>query len=125
MAIEPDEQVAGRPPDAGVQCLRDPAGRILENDQRNSSSFGGGTQPLDRGVRGAAVGDEQLDLAGEILRGNVGHELLDVLGLVQHRDDDRDPIDRRRTRVGDALGSGRRHSLILGGEWAVNRSQRG
>jgi hypothetical protein len=55
-------------------------------------------EPVDGAVSGTPVRDEGLDLTVDVLRRDVGDEMLDVLGLVEHRDDDRDSLDARHGR---------------------------
>jgi len=96
VGTEHDDQVAARLPDARVQSVRHPLRRVLQHRQPKAAPIGCSAEKLDRIVRRAAVGDQQLEFAGEILARHVLDEVRDVLGFVQHRHDERDTSYRPR-----------------------------
>ena len=97
VAVETHEQIAGRGADARVEPVRHPRGLVRQCPELDPVAVGGGPEPLDGAVRGAAVGDDQLHVAVEVLRGDVRDETVDVLGLVQHGSDHRDLPDAPAT----------------------------
>jgi hypothetical protein len=94
MAVEPDDQVAGGSSNTRVQPGRYPTVGVREDHAVETVLLRGGREHLDGVVRGCSVSHEELDLAVEVLGRNIGYERRDVLGLVPHWSDDRDPPDR-------------------------------
>jgi hypothetical protein len=94
MAIETYEERTLRLSDARVQRLRHPPRRVVENAEVETGTLGRREKTLDRPVVGTAVGDEDLHLAVEVLIREIGDEMLDVVGLVEHRGHHRDSCDR-------------------------------
>jgi hypothetical protein len=87
VAVDPDDEVALCRLDAAVEGVRDPTLRVVEDRHGDPVLLAGRPEPCNRVVRRAAVRHEQLDLALEVLCGQVGDDVGDVLGLVEHRRD--------------------------------------
>src|SRR5262249_35832566 len=94
--IETDEEDTRGLLDAGVQPRRDGPPRAGDDRRTDAASFGCGHHEVGRTVARASVRDEHLDVAREVLGSDVGDQIVDVLGLVPHRDDHRDGPDRRQ-----------------------------
>ena len=75
----------------------------------DSRPLRGGAQEVDGAVGRAAVRDDHLQLAYEVLGRDVADHGLDVRGLVQHRGDDRDALDPA-LRPAPVANDLRRHS---------------
>ena len=92
MAVDADDQAPGGRADARVETGGDPARRVVENGDLDPLPVGRGPQQLRRTVGRGSVGDQQLELSVEVLRGDVGHEAVDVRRLVPHRRNHRDAL---------------------------------
>jgi hypothetical protein len=88
MAVEPDDEIAARAPDALVQAVRDPPVRVFEEDQIETAALGCGAETFDGPVARATVSDDHLHAALKILPSDVPRKRLDVGALVEHRGDD-------------------------------------
>jgi hypothetical protein len=92
VAVDPDDQISGGRPDAGVEAGRNPARGVVEDRDLDPLAVGGCPQPLHRGVGRGSVGDQQLELCVKVLSRDVGDEAFDVRRLVPHRCNDRDSL---------------------------------
>ena len=94
VAVEPDEEIAGRPPmHAFRPCETQRAGFGRTVSSRPApfaaASCKSATEPSVEPPSATSSSTSP----GEVLRREVGDEALDVRRLVQHRSDDRDPLD--------------------------------
>src|SRR3954447_4948134 len=107
MTVHPDDELTRRPANARVQTRSDVSAGVFKDCQIKPTAVGEIYQLLGRSVYRASVCDKYLDVTIEVLFSEIGDEALKVLGLVQHRGDDRDAVHVIAVGVLQARESGR------------------